>query len=407
MLNFRTLDDAQVKGKRVLVRLDLNLPLQNGFITDMSRLERSLPTLKELVLKGAKVIVLTHLGRPKGVDSSLSLAPIADALKDALSPTPVFFCAASSGPQVEKAIQILKDGEVLLLENIRFVPEEEENNPKFAQEIATWGDIYVNDAFSTAHRAHASTEGIAHILPSYAGRLMEEELKALDFALGNSKRPLMAIIGGAKISTKLPVLENLISKVDVLIIGGAMANTFLAAQGYGIGASLYEPDLLNTAQKVLSKGTNIFLPLDVVVAKTVDNKATIKIRSTRNVNDEEKILDVGPSTCRAILEKMKMCHTLLWNGPLGVFEIPPFDEGTKILAQSAAKLTQEGSLLSVAGGGDTVAALAHANVLDDFSYVSTAGGAFLEWLEGKTLPGVEALLSENNNKEKHFNKTNK
>ncbi|MBY0502186.1 MAG: phosphoglycerate kinase [Alphaproteobacteria bacterium] len=395
MLNFHTLDDAQVKGKRVLVRLDLNLPLQNGVIADTTRLERSLPTLRELVLKGAKVIILSHLGRPQGVDKSFSLAPIAKALKDALSPIPVFFCTVSSGPQVEQAIQVLKDSEVLLLENIRFIPQEEENNLKFAQEIASWGDIYVNDAFSTAHRAHASTEGIAHILPSYAGRLMEEELKALNLALGNPKRPLMAIIGGAKISTKLPVLGNLISKVDALVIGGAMANTFLAAQGYGIGASLYEPDLLNTAHEILSKETNIFLPQDVVVAKALDKKATIKVRSIRDVEDEEMILDIGPSTCATIFEKMRMCHTLLWNGPLGVFETPPFDEGTSRLAHSAAKLTLEGSLLSVAGGGDTVAALAHANVLHDFSYVSTAGGAFLEWLEGKTLPGVAALLSEN------------
>lgn len=393
MRNFLTLDDLNAHGKRVLVRLDLNLPLQNGQISDLTRLERSLPTLKELIQEGAKVIILSHLGRPKGEDKSLTLAPIAQALEKAMSPTPVFFCDACQGPRVEKAIQSLHEGEILLLENIRFVEGEEKNDPVFAQEMASWGDVYVNDAFSTAHRAHASTEGIAHLLPAYAGRLMEEELCALDKALGFPKKPLMAIVGGAKISTKLPLLENMLTKVDVLVIGGAMANTFLAAQGYDIGASLYEPNLLETARDLLTKGPEILLPQDAVIAQNLEDKKGVETQLISQIKGKDKIFDVGPLTCMDILEKMKTCHTLLWNGPLGVFEIPPFDQGTITVAQGAAALTREGSLLSVAGGGDTVAALAHAGVLHDFTYVSTAGGAFLEWLEGKPLPGVVALMS--------------
>lgn len=391
MGTFSTLDRLNAADKRVLLRLDLNLPLQNGRLTDLTRLERSLPTLRELVSQGAKVIVLAHLGRPKGEDKSLTLAPISHALEQALSPTPVHFCEAAHGPLVTKAIQDLGTGEILLLENIRFVEGEEKNDPAFIQEMATWADVYVNDAFSAAHRAHASTEGIAHVLPSYAGRLMESELKALNLALGHPKRPLMAIVGGAKISTKLPLLENLLSKVDTLVIGGAMANTFLSAQGYSVGASLYELDLLETARSLLSKGFNILLPHDVVVATTLEDKDSLKVRLVSEVRQDEKIFDIGPLTCDAIIEKMRSCHTLLWNGPLGVFEIPPFDKGTTCVAQAAAQLTQTGSLLSVGGGGDTVSALIHAGVLEDFTYVSTAGGAFLEWLEGKPLPGVEAL----------------
>jgi phosphoglycerate kinase len=393
MGTFSTLDTLNAADKRVLLRLDLNLPLQNGRLTDLTRLERSLPTVKELVSQGAKVIILAHLGRPKGEDKALTLAPIAHALEQALSPTPVHFCEDSHGPRVAKAIQALGTGEVLLLENIRFVEGEEKNEPAFIQEMATWADVYVNDAFSAAHRAHASTEGIAHVLPSYAGRLMESELKALNLALENPKRPLMAIVGGSKVSTKLPLLENLLSKVDVLVIGGAMANTFLSAQGYSIGDSLYEPELLRSAKFILSKGRDILLPLDVVVAKTLEDKDSLKVRSVSEVLKDEKIFDIGPLTCDAILEKMRNCHTLLWNGPLGVFETPPFDKGTTCVAQAAAHLTQTGNLLSVAGGGDTVSAFINAGVLDDFTYVSTAGGAFLEWLEGKPLPGVEALSS--------------
>ncbi len=391
MPNFRTLDDLNAHGKRVLVRLDLNLPIQNGRVTDLTRLERSLPTLKELASQGAKVIVLAHFGRPKGEDKSLTLAPIAQALAKAMAPTRVEFCEACQGPLVEKAIDALHKGEILLLENIRFVEGEEKNDPSFAREMARWGDNYVNDAFSTAHRAHASTTGIAQLLPAYAGRLMEEELKALDSALDNPKRPLMAIVGGAKVSTKLPLLENLLPKVDVLVIGGAMANTFLAAQGYDIGASLYEPDLLETARNLLATGSEILLPQDVVVARSLEDQGSIETLSIDEVKGDKKIFDVGPLSCELILEKMQTCHTLLWNGPLGVFETPPLDKGTTHDENGAARLTRENSLLSVAGGGDTVAALAHAHVVDDFTYVSTAGGAFLEWLEGKVLPGVQAL----------------
>ncbi|MBI2707529.1 MAG: phosphoglycerate kinase [Proteobacteria bacterium] len=393
MKHILTLDHLQAYNKRVLVRLDLNLPLQNGQLSDLTRLKRSLPTLKELTAQGAKVIVMAHLGRPKGEDKSLSLAPIFKALKEAMAPTPVFFCEASQGPRVKEAINALQNGELLLLENIRFVEGEEKNDPTFAKEMATWGDVYVNDAFSAAHRAHASTEGIAHLLPSYAGRLMEEELRALHLALDAPTPPLIAIVGGAKISTKLPLLENLIPKIDSLVIGGAMANTFLKAQGYAVGASLYESDLLDTARDLLSKGCDILLPEDVVVAKSLEDSAPIT-RLRGEVKNDEKIFDIGPLTCARILDKMKDCHTLLWNGPLGVFETPPFDAGTTTVARGAARLTQEGSLLSVAGGGDTVAALSHAGVLEDFTYVSTAGGAFLEWLEGKPLPGVIALKSQ-------------
>ncbi|OJW47976.1 MAG: phosphoglycerate kinase [Alphaproteobacteria bacterium 41-28] len=402
MPNFRTLDDLNARGKRVLVRLDLNLPIQNGQITDLSRLERSLPTLKELSSQGAKVIVMAHLGRPQGEDKSLTIAPIAQALAKSMAPMPVRFCETSQGPLVEKAIDALHNGEILLLENIRFVEGEEKNDPVFAREMAQWGDIYVNDAFSTAHRAHVSTEGIAHFLPSYAGRLMEEELRALDRALGNPKRPLMAIVGGAKISTKLPLLENLLSKVDILVIGGAMANTFLAAKGYNIGASLFEHDLLETARSLLAKAPEIILPEDVVVARNLEDQRSIETLFIPEVAGDQKIFDIGPLTCQHILKKMKTCHTLLWNGPFGVFETPPFDKGTTTVAKGAAQLTREGSLLSVAGGGDTVAALIQAGVVDDFSYVSTAGGAFLEWLEGKTLPGVEALSSSDSIREKMF-----
>lgn len=387
-----TLDSLNAKGKRVLVRLDLNLPIHNGKITDLTRLQRSLPTIKALVTQGAKVIILSHLGRPKGTDKTLSLAPIAEALKTALAPTPVFFCPASQGPQVTHAIEALQGSQVLLLENIRFVAGEEKNDPAFAREIANWGDIYVNDAFSTAHRAHASTEGVAHLLPAYAGRLMEEEVTALQAALESPKRPLMAIVGGSKISTKLPLLENLLPRVDSLVVGGAMANTFLAAQGHPIGASLYEPDLIPTAQKLLKDAPHLILPQDVVVSKNLDDKGDITIRSLSEVQDDEKIFDLGPESCAHILETLEKCHTLIWNGPLGVFEVPPFDQGTTTVAQGAAYLTKKSALLSVAGGGDTLAALANADVLNKFSYVSTAGGAFLEWLEGKPLPGVQVLL---------------
>lgn len=391
MKDFLTLDQLQASGKRVLVRLDLNLPIQKGQVTDLTRLTRSLPTLKELASMGAKIIVIAHRGRPQGHDSSLTLEPIAHVLKQAMAPIPVLFCETFQDAMIEEKIQSLPNGSVLLLENIRFLEGEEKNDPTLARQMARWGDFYVNDAFSAAHRAHASTEGIAHFLPSYAGRLMEEELDALDKALAHPERPLMAIVGGAKVSTKLPLLDHLLEKVDVLVIGGAMANTFLAAQGDNVGSSLYEPDLVETAKALLDKECEILLPMDAVVAKNLEEAESIRTCLISDVKKDEKIFDVGPLTCQHILERMQSCHTLLWNGPIGVFEIPPFDKGTTILAKEVGKLTQNGSLLSVAGGGDTVAALAHAGSLDEFTYVSTAGGAFLEWLEGKPLPGVEAL----------------
>lgn len=390
MPHVKTLDDLEAAGKRVLVRLDLNLPLQEGKVTDLTRLERSLPTLKELASKKAKIIVMAHLGRPKGKDNTYTLAPIAEALKKAMAPTPVFFCKEPQGSHVKEAIDRLGEGEVLLLENIRFVKGEEENDPAFAKEMVSWADVYVNDAFSAAHRAHVSTEGVAHLLPSYAGRLMERELKALEGALGNPKSPLMAIVGGAKVSTKLPLLKNLLPKVDFLVIGGAMANTFLAAKGYDVGASLYEPDLIEVSLELM-RGEKVLLPLDVVVAESLEDPKNHHNRDLSSIGSTEKIFDIGPATITHILKTMKRCHTLLWNGPLGVFEVSPFDYGTNGVAQGAAHLTAEGTLLSIAGGGDTVAALNHAGVLKDFSYVSTAGGAFLEWLEGKPLPGVKAL----------------
>jgi phosphoglycerate kinase len=391
MKDFLTLDNLDATGKRVLVRLDLNLPLQKGQVTDLTRLTRSLSTLKELTAVGAKVIVMSHLGRPQGYDPSLTMAPIAQALEQALAPTPVFFCEELDPAKIGEQINALPSGAVLLLENIRFWEGEEKNDSALAQQMAQWGDVYVNDAFSTAHRAHASTEAIAHLLPAYAGRLMEEELQALDKALTHPQRPLMAIVGGSKVSTKLPLLENLLKKVDVLVIGGAMANTFLKARGDDIGASLYEPDWVETAKELMNKEKEILLPFDVAVAKSLDDPDSIRTWLLQEIQEGEKIFDLGPLTCLRLLDKMATCHTLLWNGPVGVFEVPPFDKGTTILALGAGDLTQQGSLLSIAGGGDTVAALSHSGAMDKFTYVSTAGGAFLEWLEGKSLPGVEAL----------------
>lgn len=390
MPHFKTLDDLDPAGKRVLVRLDLNLPLQEGKVADLTRLERSLPTLKELASKKAKIIVMAHLGRPKGKDNAYTLAPIAEALKNAMAPISVFFCKESQGLHAKEAIDRLGKGEVLLLENIRFVKGEEENDHAFAKEMASWADVYVNDAFSAAHRAHVSTEGVAHLLPSFAGRLMEKELKTLERVLESPEVPMMAIVGGAKVSTKLPLLKNLLPKVDFLVIGGAMANTFLAAKGYDVGASLYEPDLMEVSLELM-RGEKVLLPLDVVVAESLEDSKNHHNRDLSSIGSTEKIFDIGPATIAHILKTMKRCHTLLWNGPLGVFEVSPFDYGTNVVAQGAVHLTAEGTLLSIAGGGDTVAALNHAGVLNDFSYVSSAGGAFLEWLEGKPLPGIKAL----------------
>jgi phosphoglycerate kinase len=394
----RTLDDlGDVKGKRVLVRLDLNVPMKGGKVADATRIERQAPTVLELSGKGARVVLLSHFDRPGGkAVPEMSLKPVASALADVLG-RPVAFAGDCIGPQAEDAVAKLKDGDVLLLENTRFHSGEEKNDPEFTRALAKLGDIYVNDAFSAAHRAHASTEGLAHLLPSAAGRSMEAELSHLTKALENPERPVMAVVGGAKISTKIALLENLLGRVDVLVIGGAMANTFLAAEGRGIGRSLVEKDQIDTAKRVMAKaqssGATILLPSDVVVARDFQANAANRIVGINDVDEDEMILDVGPRTIQAFGRQLDKMKTLVWNGPLGAFELTPFDRGTNAAARAVAERTRDKKLLSVAGGGDTVAALAHAGVLEEFSYVSTAGGAFLEWLEGRTLPGVAALKS--------------
>jgi phosphoglycerate kinase len=393
---YRTLDDlGDVKGKRVLVRLDLNVPMKGGKVTDATRIERQAPTVTELSGKGARIIVLSHFDRPNGkVVPEMSLKPVASALADVVG-RPVAFAGDCVGPQAEDAVARLKDGDVLLLENTRFHKGEEENDPEFARALAKLGNIYVNDAFSACHRAHASTEGLAHLLPSAAGRSMEAELSHLAKALEHPEHPVMAVVGGAKISTKIALLENLLGRVDVLVIGGAMANTFLAAEGRGIGRSLVEKDQIDTAKRVMAKaqssGATILLPSDVVVARDFQANAANRIVGINDVDEDELILDVGPRTIQAFGRQLDKMKTLVWNGPLGAFELAPFDRGTNAAARAVAERTRDKKLLSVAGGGDTVAALAHAGVLEEFSYVSTAGGAFLEWLEGRTLPGVAAL----------------
>jgi phosphoglycerate kinase len=394
---FRTLDDLAVKGKRVLVRADLNVPVADGKVTDATRIERQAPTIRELAEKGAKVILLSHFDRPKGkVVPSMSLKILVEPLSKAVG-REVAFTDDCIGPKAEAAVAALKDGEVLLLENTRFHKGEEENDPAMAKQLAALGDIFVNDAFSAAHRAHASTEGVARLLPNAAGRSMQAELEHLQKALGNPERPLMAVVGGAKVSTKIALLENLVTRVETLVIGGAMANTFLAAEGTNIGKSLYEPDHRETARKVVhmanEAGAVILLPTDVVVAKEFKQGAAHRTVPAAQIGADEMVLDVGPDSIKAFANRLLTTRTLVWNGPFGAFETAPFDKGTVAAAQKVAELTREGKLLSVAGGGDTVAALAHAGVEDDFTYVSTAGGAFLEWLEGKTLPGVEALSS--------------
>jgi phosphoglycerate kinase len=396
--SFQTLDDISVRGKRVLVRADLNVPMKDGVVTDAVRIERQAPTIRELAGKGARVIVLSHFDRPKGkVVPSMSLKPVVPALAKAIG-KPVAFAADCIGDVASEAVSKLKDGDVLLLENTRFHPGEEKNDPDFARQVAALGDIFVNDAFSAAHRAHATTEGLAHLLPSAAGRSMEQELTHLNKALGDPERPVMAVIGGAKVSTKIALLENLVKRVDTLVIGGAMANTFLAAQGIAVGKSLYEADHLDTARKVIhlstESGCAVFLPSDVVVAREFKANAPHRTVGIRAVASDEMILDVGPATIEAFAKRLHNTRTLVWNGPLGAFETPPFDAGTNAAAKLVAEATKAGQLLSVAGGGDTVAALNHAGVADAFSYVSTAGGAFLEWLEGQELPGVAALASK-------------
>ena len=392
---FRTLDDLDVAGKRVLVRLDLNVPMKNGQVTDTTRIDRQTPTVRELAQKGARVIVLSHFERPQGkVVPDMSLKPIAPLLARAID-RPVSFAPDCVGPVAEAAVNKLQNGDVLLLENTRFHPGEEKNDPAFSKAIASLGDIYVNDAFSAAHRAHASTEGIAHLLPSAAGRSMQAELSHLERVTEHPERPLMAVVGGAKISSKIAVLENLTARVDVLVAGGAMANTFLAAKGLNIGRSLSESDQIGIANRVIaaaqSRNVKLLLPGDVVVAHQLIANASNRIVGASQVEDDEMILDVGPRTIQAFGRELGRVKTVLWNGPLGAFETPPFDRGTNAAAKAVGELTVAGKLLSIAGGGDTVAALAHAGVEGEFSYVSTAGGAFLEWLEGRTLPGVAAL----------------
>jgi phosphoglycerate kinase len=393
---FRTLDDlGDIKGKRVFVRVDLNVPMADGRVTDETRLRASLPTVSELADKGAKVLLLAHFGRPKGAKhSEMSVSMVLDALQAVLG-REIMFVPEIAGDIVAQSIGILADGDIALLENTRFWPVEEQNDPELARAVAANGDYYVNDAFSAAHRAHMSTEGLAHILPAYAGRSMEAELKALEAALGSPEHPVAAVVGGAKVSSKLDVLNNLVKQVDHLIIGGGMANTFLAARGINVGKSLCEHDLADTANAILDAadvaGCTVHLPYDVVTS--VEFRANPRVR-TVNVHEvaaDEMILDVGPAAVEALADVLKTCRTLVWNGPLGAFEMEPFDAATVSLARTAAALTREGSLVSVAGGGDTVAALAHAGVTEDFTFVSTAGGAFLEWMEGKPLPGVDAL----------------
>lgn len=395
MRRFQTLDDLDVAGQRVLVRLDLNVPLKDGRVTDTTRIDRAIPTIAELCDKGAKVILLSHFGRPKGeIVAEMSLAPVAQPLAAALG-RPVIFCHACIGQVADGAVASLAPGEVLLLENTRFHPGEETNDPDFANHLADLGDIYVNDAFSAAHRAHASTEAVAHLLPSAAGRNMEAELTALSQALSAPERPLVAIVGGAKISSKLDLLGNLVEKADCLVIGGGMANTFLAAQGKRVGKSLCEHELGDTAREILARaekaGCEVLLPQHVVVANEFAAGAAARSLAIEDMTEEGMILDIGEASLAELALRFETARTVVWNGPLGAFEIAPFDNGTNVAARKVASLTKAGKLLSVAGGGDTVAALNNAGVAGDFSYVSTAGGAFLEWLEGKQLPGVKAL----------------
>jgi phosphoglycerate kinase len=395
--SFRTIDALDCAGKRVLLRADLNVPLREGKITDLTRLERLTPTIRELADKGARVIVVSHFDRPKGKRvPEMSLAPVRDALAEVLG-HPVHFAEDCLGPQAEAAVAALKDGDVLVLENTRYHPGEEANDPEMARGLAALADVYVNDAFSAAHRAHASTEGVARHLPAHAGRLMQAELHALTLALEDPERPVGAIVGGAKISSKLDLLGNIIERVDVLIIGGAMANTFLAAKGIGVGRSLQEPQMHDTARAIMAqaeaRGCEILLPIDAVTATEFKAHAVTRVVPVEQVPDDSMILDCGPQTIELLTRHIGNLKTLVWNGPMGAFETPPFDAGTTALARVVADLTQAGRLRSVAGGGDTVSALRHAGVVDKLSYVSTAGGAFLEWLEGKALPGIQALTA--------------
>jgi phosphoglycerate kinase len=393
-MSFRSLNDADVEGKRVLVRVDLNVPMQDGEVADVSRIERNGPTITEIADRGGKVVLLSHYGRPKGPDPKESLKPVVAAVARIIK-RPIAFAEDCVGPIAEKAVAALKPGEILCLENTRFHKGEEKNDSAFAAQLAQLGDLYVDDAFSVAHRAHASVEAIAHLLPAFAGRAMQEELEALEKALHSPERPVAAIVGGAKISTKLDLLGNLITKVDVLIIAGGMANTFLAAQGKPVGKSLCENDLIPTARDILAKAKSlhreIVLPVDAVVAQKFAAHVPSRVVSVNDVGATDMILDIGPRSIEQAVSVLARSKTLVWNGPFGAFEIEPFDNGTIEVAEAAAELTTDRRLVSIAGGGDTMAALNAAGVTDRFTYVSTAGGAFLEWLEGKTLPGVEVL----------------
>ncbi|MBD1547307.1 phosphoglycerate kinase [Roseibium aggregatum] len=393
---FKTLDDlTDISGKRVLIRVDLNVPMKDGMVTDTTRIERILPTIRAITAKGGKAILLAHFGRPKGERvADMSLKPVARPLAELLGQA-VDFADDCIGAPASEAVGKMVEGGILLLENTRYHKGEEKNDPDFAKALAANGDIYVNDAFSAAHRAHASTEGLARLLPAYAGLTMQAELDALGSALGDPKRPVLAVVGGAKVSSKIDLLENLVSKVDMLVIGGGMANTFLAAKGIDVGKSLCEHDLADTARTIMATaekaGCEIVLPVDAVVAKEFKAGADNDTVTLDAIPADGMILDVGPASIAKVNEKIDQASTLVWNGPLGAFEIAPFDKATVAAAQHAAERTKQGKLNSVAGGGDTVAALNHAKVGSDFSYVSTAGGAFLEWLEGKELPGVKAL----------------
>lgn len=397
MSAFKTLDDlGDVTGKVALVRVDLNLPMQDGLVTDETRIRASAPTILELAEKGAKVLLLAHYGRPKGERSStMSLSMVVGAVEKVLGKE-VMFVPEVAGPVVAQSVGILRPGDIAILENTRFWKGEEKNDIEFVKAIAENADLYVNDAFSAAHRAHATTEGLARVLPAYAGRSMQAELEALDKALGSPQKPVAAVVGGAKVSSKLDVLTHLVGQVDHLIIGGGMANTFLAAKGVDVGKSLCEHDLTGTANDILERadksGCTVHLPYEVVVSKEfAANPPSLRTCNVHELAADEMILDVGPSAVEALGDVLKTCRTLVWNGPMGAFEMAPFDAATVALAKTAAALTAEGSLISVAGGGDTVAALNHAGVAQDFSYISTAGGAFLEWMEGKELPGVAVL----------------
>lgn len=393
---YRSIDTVDVAGKRVIVRTDLNVPMSGTEVTDATRIERLLPTLKCLTERGATVIVLSHLGRPDGqVNPKYSLRPVAAKLAEMMNGTPVKFGVDCVGPLAREAVASAGRGEIVVLENLRFHQGEEANDPAFAKELASLGDIYVNDAFSVSHRAHASTEALASLLPAYAGPSMMAEIEAFKLALDRPERPVAAIVGGSKVSTKIDVLINLARKMDYLFIGGGMANTFLFAQGHSIGRSLHEPSYTDTVDSILSQaaesGCKIVLPVDAVVAGELKRGAESRVVPVTDVPADQMILDIGPASVAAFVNRLESCKTLLWNGPVGAFEIEPFGEGTFAVAREAARLTRAGRLVTVAGGGDTVAALNAAGVTSDFTYVSTAGGAFLEWLEGRTLPGVAAL----------------